>query len=223
MPRKKRKYTKRSVISKPEIIEHPTPRQGITAYSRSSFKWAESYVSLLMGVIIIVIAVLFVVTVIRTSHHMEQDTSSIATGPTPTTAPTIQQPNHTKTYTVKQGDDLWTIAQQEYGSGYNWVDIAKANNLSDPGTIFAGNQLIIPQLTKTQITPMPTSELGQLMNQEQLKPIKSDNYTVEHGDTLWDISVRAYADGYRWVDIAKANNLANPDLIHSGNILIIPR
>ncbi|HUV71729.1 MAG TPA: LysM peptidoglycan-binding domain-containing protein [Clostridia bacterium] len=43
------------------------------------------------------------------------------------------------------------------------------------------------------------------------------------GDTLWDISVRAYQDGYRWVEIAEANNLSNPNIIHPGNALTIPR
>ncbi|PIZ97158.1 MAG: lectin, partial [Candidatus Levybacteria bacterium CG_4_10_14_0_2_um_filter_35_8] len=38
-----------------------------------------------------------------------------------------------------------------------------------------------------------------------------------------NIAVRAYGDGYRWVDIARANGLENPDLIFSGNVLKIPR
>ena len=53
--------------------------------------------------------------------------------------------------------------------------------------------------------------------------IEGNTYTVQKGDTLWDISVRAYGDGYRWVEIAEANNLANPDLIHSGNEFVLPR
>lgn len=48
------------------------------------------------------------------------------------------------------------------------------------------------------------------------------SYTVVRGDNLWDIAVEAYGDGYRWVDIAEANDLANPQIIHAGNILIIP-
>ena len=48
------------------------------------------------------------------------------------------------------------------------------------------------------------------------------NYTVVHGDNLWDIAVAAYGDGFRWTDIAKANQLVNPRVIHSGNVLVIP-
>lgn len=47
-------------------------------------------------------------------------------------------------------------------------------------------------------------------------------YTVKPGDTLWAIAVATYNDGYRWVDIAKANSLQNPDIIHAGNKFILP-
>ncbi len=48
-------------------------------------------------------------------------------------------------------------------------------------------------------------------------------YVVLKGDNLWTISVRAYGDGYQWTKIAQANNLTDPSLIHSGNVLKIPR
>jgi nucleoid-associated protein YgaU len=48
------------------------------------------------------------------------------------------------------------------------------------------------------------------------------SYTVVHGDNLWDIAVAAYGDGYRWVDIAEANDLVNPNIIHAGNVFVIP-
>jgi nucleoid-associated protein YgaU len=47
-------------------------------------------------------------------------------------------------------------------------------------------------------------------------------YTVKAGDDLWDVAVAVYKDGYRWSEIAKANNLTNPNVIHSGNVLNIP-
>lgn len=43
------------------------------------------------------------------------------------------------------------------------------------------------------------------------------------GDHLWGIAVRAYGDGYKWVEIARENNLVNPNLIHPGNVLSLPR
>jgi len=53
--------------------------------------------------------------------------------------------------------------------------------------------------------------------------ITGDKYVVVAGDSLWTIAIRAYGDGYKWVDIAKANELANPDIIHAGNEFTLPR
>ena len=53
--------------------------------------------------------------------------------------------------------------------------------------------------------------------------ITANTYTVVRGDNLWNIAVRAYGDGFKWTEIAKANNLANPSLIHSGNVFKLPR
>lgn len=48
-------------------------------------------------------------------------------------------------------------------------------------------------------------------------------YTVVHGDNLWKISVKAYGTGYKWMEIALANKLVHPGVIHAGNVLQIPR
>ncbi|HLS75989.1 MAG TPA: LysM peptidoglycan-binding domain-containing protein [Nocardia sp.] len=47
-------------------------------------------------------------------------------------------------------------------------------------------------------------------------------YTVEPGDTLWAIAERFYGDGNRYQEIANASGVANPDLIHPGQVLTIP-
>jgi nucleoid-associated protein YgaU len=47
-------------------------------------------------------------------------------------------------------------------------------------------------------------------------------YTVVSGDTLWAISERFYGDGNKYQVIADASGVANPDLIHPGQVLTIP-
>lgn len=47
-------------------------------------------------------------------------------------------------------------------------------------------------------------------------------YTVQPGDTLWDISQRFLGSGTRFNEIAKLNNIPNPDLIIPGMKLQIP-
>src|SRR3990167_4785709 len=49
------------------------------------------------------------------------------------------------------------------------------------------------------------------------------DYTVSKGDHLWKIAVAVYKDGYKWVNIASANNLKNPDLIIPGQRLTLPK
>ena len=47
-------------------------------------------------------------------------------------------------------------------------------------------------------------------------------YTVVSGDTLWAIAERFYGDGNQYQKIASASGVANPDLIHPGQVLTIP-
>ena len=47
-------------------------------------------------------------------------------------------------YTVAQGDDLWNIADKEYGDPYKWASIAAANKLENPSVIHPGNVLMLP-------------------------------------------------------------------------------
>ncbi|HSA83500.1 MAG TPA: LysM peptidoglycan-binding domain-containing protein, partial [Patescibacteria group bacterium] len=124
-----------------------------------------------------------------------------------------------KTYTVVEGDNLWTIAEKVYGSGYNWVDLANANNLSHPNDIHVGNVLKVPE-TKLKDATVHTVDDDKSSTSAK---ISGDTYKILPNDTLWMIAVRAYGDGYKWVEIAKANNLSNPDIIHVDNTLKLPR
>ncbi|MGK2865253.1 MAG: LysM peptidoglycan-binding domain-containing protein, partial [Mycobacterium sp.] len=53
-------------------------------------------------------------------------------------------------------------------------------------------------------------------------PPASRTYTVVSGDTLWAISERFYGDGNQYQRIADASGIANPDLIHPGQVVTIP-
>jgi len=127
------------------------------------------------------------------------------------------QAANTKEHVVVKGETLWSIAEDSFGSGYNWVDIKSANNLTTE-TIEVGQKLTIPEVAAKQ--PTATKQTLTISTE---KTISTSSYAVEKGDTLWNISVRAYGDGYKWVSIAKANHLKNPNLIHSGNMLVLPR
>lgn len=217
MPRLKKRKNIQSRVSKKSKAK--------TARLEKKQSWMQSYSSLLLGIVVVIVAVLFVVTLIKQQSRIQQ-TSSISTGPATNTGNTAPSPtpgsvtteNGQTYYVVKPNDSLWTIAETVYKDGYSWTKIANANNLANPSTIFTGDKLLLPN------APQP-SQLGQMLQptSASANAITGNSYTVQKGDTLWDIALRAYADGYSWTKIANANNLTNPNLIFSGNVLVIPR
>jgi putative chitinase len=121
-------------------------------------------------------------------------------------------------YTVEKGDYLWKIAEKFYGSGYNWTEIAKANNLNNPGSLAAGQELKLPKVAVITVEKTVT-----VASAPKAESISGDSYTVVKGDHLWGIAVRAYGDGYKWTEIAKANNITHPSYIEVGDVLKLPR
>ena len=67
-------------------------------------------------------------------------------------------------YTVESGDCLWRIAQKLLGDGNRWIEIYEANkgSISDPGMIYVGQVLEIPDGTapaaQPESTPAPALE-----------------------------------------------------------------
>jgi nucleoid-associated protein YgaU len=123
-------------------------------------------------------------------------------------------------YTVVSGDHLWKISEKLYGSGYNWVDIARENNITSPGTILVGQELKLPRVA---VKMTEDQKLAVVTKTESPISIEGDSYTVVKGDTLWSISLRAYADGYRYPEIASANGITNANVIEVGQVIKLPR
>lgn len=174
-----------------------------------SVKFSESYVSLGLGlVVVLIIGVLL--------YNFFSNQTKLGSSK-PEAAKTEQeqkgQTGFPRSYTVISGDSLWTIAEKNYNSGYKWIDLAKANNLANPDYLTEGQALTLPELSNPSING----------NGATTQSIAGNSYKIVEGDNLWDISVRAYGDGYQWTKLAQANQLANPSLIHSGNTLSIPR
>jgi nucleoid-associated protein YgaU len=122
-------------------------------------------------------------------------------------------------YTVEKGDHLWKIAEKFYGSGYNWQDIAKENNLKNPGMLNAGQELKLP---KVAVVELPSKKVAMTATASKEK-IEGESYIVVKGDNLWSIAVRAYGDGFKWSEIAKANEIKHPNVIEVGQEIKLAR
>lgn len=176
-------------------------------------KLTESYTSLILGAIAVLVLGIFFVSFAKINRNLRTSSTKIE--------PTMEDQtkrNTSSTYTVRPGDDLWSISENIYKDGYKWVEIATANKLENPGLIFAGNKLMIPTVNQK-----PDKDPEKENSVVQNNSITGSNYKIQGGDNLWDIAVRAYGDGYKWPEIAKTNTLKNPDLIYPDNILNIPR
>ncbi len=176
------------------------------------------YQSIILGVLVLLVAV-SVIARISTSQRNNTSQSNKKTQNTIEEKGTSEgnKPMN-KEYTVKKGENLWMIAQKNYGSGYNAMDIAKANKIKNPNVIAIGMKLTLPEVkAKT-----PTTGIIAEAQTAQVT-ISEKEYKIKAGDTLWNIALRAYGDGYQWTKIAQANKLTNAHIIHKDNILTLPR
>jgi len=173
-----------------------------------TIKLNESTISMVMGALVVIIVGSLVI------KYLKNDRGAIP-------AELLDQPNSIelsqKTHVVAKGENLWGIAVKYYGDGFRWVDIATENKIADASIIEEGQELVIPTIEEDNVViAEKTSDITTLS-------ITATTYEVAKGDSLWKIAVRAYGDGYQWVKIASENKLVNPNIIHPGNILILPR
>lgn len=70
----------------------------------------------------------------------------------------------------------------------------------------------------------PAQQTQEQKEIEDVQPEKlPGKYTVKEGDTLFSIAEKYYQDGYKYEEIAKANNILNPDMVEAGQVLEIPK
>lgn len=109
----------------------------------------------------------------------------------PQSAPTQQS---TGIYLIKSGDTLSGIAQK-YNTNVSYL--AQINGIANPNIIYAGQTIKVPTNSNKN---------------------NSITYTVKKGDTLSGIASK-YNTTYQ--ELARKNNIANPNLIYPGQVLKI--
>ena len=132
---------------------------------------------------------------------VKQPSSSTTTNtPSTNTGSTVAS-----SYTVQSGENLSEIAAK---FGTNWQTLAQLNNLSNPNRIYVGQVLRLSANTAANQTT-PTS------NQQTSH---AETYTVQSGDNLSKIASQF---GTNYENLARLNNITNPNRIYVGQVLRI--
>lgn len=142
-----------------------------------------------------------------------------------------------KTYTVGNGDNLWTLAKKH---NVSVGDLAAANNLKVTSVLRPGQKLIIPGKSpapKSAAAPVKaepavaspavasaatTTTAAAPASSAAAKPAAAAGATkhlVKSGEAL---SVIARQYGVRQADLMQANNITDPKKIRAGMELVIP-
>lgn len=169
----------------------------------------QKFLSFLLGLGIVFVTGLFIFNKLIISNFAAKNHKKVA-----------QRTEEVRKYIVQEGEDLWQIAEKNYGSGYNSYDIAHANNLKEPYILQKGQILIIPHVAKRFPTQGDIIEPAPSTSQVTLK---GTTYTVQEGDFLFQIAQKAYGDGNMTQRIIDANNIPPPYNIEVGQKLTIPR
>jgi nucleoid-associated protein YgaU len=106
--------------------------------------------------------------------------------------------------TIKPGDSLWKLAQQNLGKGLRWHDLLAVNpGIVDPNRIVAGLQIYLP----VAVSPLRTAT----------------KITVRKGDTLSKIAQTQLGHASYWSCIARANPAVHDaNIIYEGQLLFLP-
>ena len=111
-------------------------------------------------------------------------------------------------HVVQRGETLFSIALRY---GRTVVEVAQANGLSEPYIIHAGNRLIVSAPSSGAQAPAPAPAPAQ--------PTGTTTYTVQAGDSLATIAAQF---GTNYIALAEMNGIANPDIVHVGQVLQVP-
>ena len=111
----------------------------------------------------------------------------------------VTPPEGTTTYVVQRNDNLTSIAAR---FGTTVAELVRLNNIANPDRIYEGQVLIVPQ--SGSVTP----------------PEGTTTYVVQRNDNLTSIAARF---GTTVAELVRLNNIADPDLIYEGQVLLIPQ
>lgn len=138
---------------------------------------------------------------------------------------------------IRDGEDLWSLAQRYYGSGDQWRRIVAANpGITDPlenlrpgsalvivGPVDTGAPTSAHKVAQPPVLPMVVAE-AEASTLSATSGTPTDNYVVQPGDTLWKLAEQRLGDGNRYPELVELNRtiIRDADHIETGWVLSLP-
>lgn len=105
------------------------------------------------------------------------------------------------TYTVKNGDKLWKIADQY---GLTWQELAEYNNLSNPNLIFINQKIMIPGKSASAVDPIAAvnADLTATLLDDPISPVSGISVlAMKDGKIIYEEQM-----GYKYIDNENPEN-----------------
>lgn len=119
------------------------------------------------------------------------------------------------------------ITPQENSSYFDKLAVETQSNQSRISMVLGVLIVLVLGILVFNYFNKNTPDLGPAQTIEQQGDVSLENlpgkYTVKEGDTLFLIAEKYYQNGYKYSDIAKANNLTDVNAIETGQVLEIPK
>lgn len=141
MPRTKKTTKTESRISS-KVSKSKTEDSSIIDKMQNDLEGNQSYLNIILGGLIIIILGVLIFNWFNKSEGNigpAQDTTQSANAD-------VSKDNLPGTYTVKEGDTLFTIAQKYYDDGYKYSEIVKENKFTNENVVTVGQKITIPKL-----------------------------------------------------------------------------
>ncbi len=133
-------------------------------------------------------------------------------------APSAALPAGTRSYRIRENDNLAKIARREYGSDQYWRWLAEANGIANPGRLAIGDVIQLP--------PKPVAAQGAAAAppaaQAAAPQAGGQRHLVKKGETVGEIAQKYYGSSKDWKRILEANALKRPEDLRAGQTLVIP-
>ncbi len=128
--------------------------------------------------------------------------------------------NLPRSYTVKRGDTLGSIAQRELGSSKRWPEIEALNGVK-PERLSVGMVLKLP-VAGASLEPHTLVRQDAVRAPAPAPTTSRSSYSVRSGDSLSKIAASQLGDANRYGEILALNPGLNPQRLNVGQSLRMP-